>query len=169
MKLKAKYYKLESTSYQLPPEHSFDLSGWAVGWLRTPTALSRDSPWSLEVTHPSWYFRMSQACTEFFTPKIQCPLYIATLDIVAALPIATSSPVTNLRQYINSDLAYNDLKISVFCTKIATVNSFEVAISNALSFYRLNFTFYYRMSFGNSDRAAYSDLKPCDEPPSVHK
>ena len=55
---------------------------------------------------------------------IQCPLDIATLDIVAALPIATSTPVTNLRQYINSDLGYNDLKIQPLCSKIATVNPF---------------------------------------------
>ena len=41
---------------------------------------------------------------------IQCPLDIATLDIAAALAIATSTPVTNLRQHINSDLGYNDLK-----------------------------------------------------------
>ena len=41
---------------------------------------------------------------------IQCPLDIATLDIAAALAIATSTPVTDLRQYINSDLGYNDLK-----------------------------------------------------------
>ena len=78
--------------------------------------------------------------------SIQCPLYIATLDIAAALLIATSSAVTKLRQYINSDLAYNDLKLSAFCNKIATVISFEVAISNVLSFYMLNFTIYYQMS-----------------------
>ena len=35
---------------------------------------------------------------------------IATLDIAAALPIATSTPVTNLCQHINSDFGYNDLK-----------------------------------------------------------
>ena len=44
------------------------------------------------------------------TTGIQCPLDIATLDIAAVLPIATSTPVTNLRQYINSDFGYNDLK-----------------------------------------------------------
>ena len=55
---------------------------------------------------------------------VQCPLDIATLDIAAALPIATSTPVTNLRQYINSDLGYNDLKIQPLCSKIATVNPF---------------------------------------------
>ena len=100
--------------------------------------------------------------------KVQCPLDIATLDIAAALPIATSSPVTNLRQYMNSDLGYNYLKFSAFSTKIATVISFEVAISNALSFYMLNFTFYYQMSFGNSDRAAYSDLNPRDGGQSLY-
>ena len=42
---------------------------------------------------------------------IQCPSDIATLDIAAVLPIATSTPVTNLRQYINNSLGYNDLKI----------------------------------------------------------
>ena len=46
--------------------------------------------------------------------KVQCPLYIATWDIAAALPIATSTPVTNLRQYINSDLGYTNLKFQGF-------------------------------------------------------
>ena len=69
----------------------------------------------------------------------------------------------------NSDrAAYSDLKISVFCTKIATVISLEVAISNALRFYMLKFTFYYQMSFGNSDRAAYSDLIPDDGGQSLY-
>ena len=72
---------------------------------------------------------------------IQCPLYIATLDIAAALPIATSTPVTNLRQYINSDLGYNDLKIQPLCSKIATVNPFEVAIFNGLCLFVLNLLF----------------------------
>ena len=49
---------------------------------------------------------------------IQCPLDKATLDIAAALPIATSTPVTNLRQYINSDLGYNYLKFSAFSTTL---------------------------------------------------
>ena len=85
---------------------------------------------------------------------IQCPLDIATLDIAAALAIATSTPVTNLRQYINSDLGYTDLKFQGFYTKIATVTSFEVAISKAFSYYLLDFTFFNQISFGNSDRAA---------------
>ena len=45
---------------------------------------------------------------------VQYPVDIATLDIAAALPNATSTPVTNLRQYINSDLGYNDLKFQGF-------------------------------------------------------
>ena len=56
------------------------------------------------------------------------------MDIAAALAIATSTAVTNLRQYINSDLGYNDFKLQLLCSKIATVNCFEVAISNGLCF-----------------------------------
>ena len=100
---------------------------------------------------------------------IQCPLDIATLDIAAALPIATSTPVTNLRQYINSDLGYNDLKIQPLCSKIATVNPFEVAVFNGLCLFVLYFTIFKQIFFENSDRAAYSDLNPRDEPSSVHK
>ena len=58
-------------------------------------------------------YRMYNTCP-LYNVKVQCPLDIATLDIAAALPIATSTALTNLRQQINSDLAYNDLKISVF-------------------------------------------------------
>ena len=69
---------------------------------------------------------------------------------------------------VYSDLGYNDLKFSVLFSKIATVISFEVAISNVLSLYVLNFTFFYQMSFGNSDRAAYSDLNPRDGGQSLY-
>ena len=103
-----------------------------------------------------------------FDFEIQCPLDITTLNKAAALPIATSTPVTNLRQYINSDLGYNDLKFQLLCSKIATVNSFEVVISNGLSFYRLHITFLNQMSFGNSDRAVYSDLNPLDGGQSLY-
>ena len=48
---------------------------------------------------------------------VQCPLDIATLDLAAALPIATSTPVTNLCHYINSNLVYNDLRIQPLCSK----------------------------------------------------
>ena len=48
---------------------------------------------------------------------IQCPLDIATLDIAAALPIATSTPVTDLHHYINSNFVYNDLKFPPLFSK----------------------------------------------------
>ena len=42
---------------------------------------------------------------------IQCPLGFVTLNKAAALALATSRAVTDLRQYINRDLEYSDLKI----------------------------------------------------------
>ena len=99
---------------------------------------------------------------------VQCPLDIATLDIAAALPIATSTSVTNLRQYINSDLGYYDLKIQPLCSKIATVNPFEDAISNGLCRFVLNVTIFKQNFFENSDRAAYSDLNPVDAGQSLY-
>ena len=58
--------------------------------------------------------------------QIQCPLGFATLDKAAALGLATSRAVTDLRQYINSDLGYSDLKfLHLYCEEIATVNAFE--------------------------------------------
>ena len=100
----------------------------------------------------------------FFVFEVQCPLDKATLDIAAALPITTSTAVTDLRQYINSDLGYNDFKFQLLCSKIATVNCFEVAISNGLCFNVLDSTLFNQNILwnGNSDRAAYSDLKPDD-------
>ena len=47
---------------------------------------------------------------------LQCPLDIATLDKAAALDVATATRVTDLRQYINSDLGYSDLKFSALYT-----------------------------------------------------
>ena len=57
-------------------------------------------------------YRMYNTCS-LYNVKVQCPL-----DVAAALPIATSTALTNLRQQINSDLAYNDLKISVFTSRL---------------------------------------------------
>ena len=45
-----------------------------------------------------------------FSP-IQCPLDIETLDKAAALDLATATPLTDLRQYINSNLGFSDLKM----------------------------------------------------------
>ena len=40
---------------------------------------------------------------------LQYPLDIATLGKAAALPIATSNPVTDLCHHINNNFVYNDL------------------------------------------------------------
>ena len=93
---------------------------------------------------------------------------IATLDIAAALPIATSTLVAKLRQYINSDLGYNDLKIQPLCSEIATVNPFEVAIFNGLCLFVQNFIIFEQIVFENSDRAVYSDLNPVDGGQSLY-
>ena len=42
---------------------------------------------------------------------IQCPLGFATMGLAAALGLATSRALTDLRQYINSDLGFSNLKI----------------------------------------------------------
>ena len=42
---------------------------------------------------------------------VQCPLGFATLGEAAALALATSRALTDLRQYINSDLGFSDLEI----------------------------------------------------------
>ena len=49
--------------------------------------------------------------TQFFSIKVQCPLDIETLDKAAALDLATATPLTDLRQYINSNLGFRDLEI----------------------------------------------------------
>ena len=57
------------------------------------------------------------AATYLINYNIQCPLDIATLDIAAALPIATSNPVTDLHHSINYNFVYNDQRFQPFCTK----------------------------------------------------
>ena len=42
---------------------------------------------------------------------IQSTLGFETLDKAAALGLATATPLTDLRQYINSDLGFSDLEI----------------------------------------------------------
>ena len=49
--------------------------------------------------------------------KIQCPLGFATLGKAAALALATSRALTDLRQYINSDLGFSDLKMCFLYSK----------------------------------------------------
>ena len=60
---------------------------------------------------------------------VQCPLDIQTLDKAAALPIAAATGVTDLRQYINSNLVFRDLNYGLICSEIATV---KVVIPNGL-------------------------------------
>ena len=44
---------------------------------------------------------------------IQCSLGFATLDKAAALALATATPLTDLRQDLNSNLGFGDLKIGI--------------------------------------------------------
>ena len=44
-----------------------------------------------------------------------------TRGLAANLGIATSTPTTDLCQYINSDLVFSDLKFRPLCNKIVTV------------------------------------------------
>ena len=60
----------------------------------------------------------------FLFKGIQCPLGFATLDKAAALALATATPLTYLRQYINSNLGYSNLKFLHLYTEIATVKAF---------------------------------------------
>ena len=48
---------------------------------------------------------------------IQCPLGFATLGKAAALALATNRALTDLRQYINSDLGFSDLEIWLLYSK----------------------------------------------------
>ena len=48
---------------------------------------------------------------------------IQTLDKAAALPIATATRVMDLRQYINSNPAYSNLKFLVLCTNKQPVSA----------------------------------------------
>ena len=69
--------------------------------------------------------------------QVQCPLDIPTLDKAAALPIAAATRVMALRQYINSNLVYYDLKNATFIHQVQTIDGryiqFEVAVANILS------------------------------------
>ena len=48
---------------------------------------------------------------------VQCPLGFATLGKAAALALATSRALTDLRQYINSDLGFSNLEIWLLYSK----------------------------------------------------
>ena len=75
---------------------------------------------------------------------VQCPLDIPTLDKAAALPIAAATRVTDLRQYINSNLAYRGLNFFVLFTNkwlisitmnYQPLHSTSTLISSLWSFY----------------------------------
>ena len=46
-----------------------------------------------------------------YNMEIPCPLGFATLGKAAALALVTSRALTDLCQYINSDLGFSDLEI----------------------------------------------------------
>ena len=48
---------------------------------------------------------------------VQSTLGFETLDKAAALGLATAIPLTDLRQYINSDLGYSNLEIWLLYSK----------------------------------------------------
>ena len=48
---------------------------------------------------------------------IQSTLGFATMGLAANLALATSIPMTDLRQYINSDLVFSDLKLQLLYSK----------------------------------------------------
>ena len=53
--------------------------------------------------------------------QLQSTLGFETLDKAAALGLATATPLTDLRQYINSNLGFSNLKIWLLYSKIAAV------------------------------------------------
>ena len=96
--------------------------------------------------------------------KVQSALDIATFYVLDVLLIATSIAIMSLRQYIIRDLGFNDLKFQLSCSKIAAVNHLEVAISNGLCFYALNFAYIFgQISFGNRE-----PLNPLDGGQSLY-
>ena len=97
---------------------------WACGYANSPTATKHflfddcnlDECYRVETSFEDPIQR-ALFYGEHPWDQVQCPLYIATFDIAAALPIATSTPVTDLRHYINSNLVYNDLKFRPLFSK----------------------------------------------------
>ena len=61
--------------------------------------------------------------------QFQSTLGFTTRGSAVDLALATGRAVTDLRQYINSDLVFSDLKFGPLCSEIATV---KVVIPNGL-------------------------------------
>ena len=60
------------------------------------------------------------------------------MDIAANLDLATARNLTDLRQYINSDLVFSDLKFRSLCSEIATI---KVVIPSGPASYPANIAF----------------------------
>ena len=83
----------------------------------------------LPIIHKRWIglhqtnfgHRLPRAFAGFHTPKIQSTLGFTTRGLAVNLALATGRAVTDLRQYINSDLVFSDLKFGPLCSEIATV------------------------------------------------
>ena len=97
------------------------LSGLPPGFQVTNELLNAERPGlppPTVINYAEKHVRIRRKCIDgsyilefqFMYFSIQCPLDMATLDIAASLPIATSNPMMNLSQSINSDLGYTDLK-----------------------------------------------------------
>ena len=69
---------------------------------------------------------------------VQSTLGFATMDKAANLDLAAARALTDLRQYINSDLVFSDLKFRPLYNKIATV---KVVIPSGPTPYPANIAF----------------------------
>ena len=69
--------------------------------------------------HTSLLGRQFCKMAKLFPPVniIQSTLGFATMDIAANLDLATGRALTDLHQYINSDLVFSDLKFGPFIVK----------------------------------------------------
>ena len=74
------------------------------------------------VGYPSWI--------SFSDGQVQSTLGFAIMDIAANLDLATAKALTDLHEYINSDLVFSDLKFRALYSEMATV---EVVIPSGLS------------------------------------
>ena len=70
-----------------------------------------------------------QSCAKLAFVMSNLCLIQSTLGLAANLDLATGSAVRDLRQYINSDLVFSDLKFWPLCSEKATV---EVVIPSGL-------------------------------------
>ena len=88
------------------------------------------------------------------------------MDIAANLDLATARALTDLRQYINSDLVFSDLKFCLLCSEIATV---KVVIPSGPASHPANIAFSDHLVAKPSENPlnlatsiGFSDLDPYD-------